>query len=148
MLVPSLYFAFSLWEVKNLTRKRGKGTPLKVFSGKEATLNRAILQVLEHQNPLIPYDVWHVIRAIKGFRHVEYKTVCRRMSALAQQGWIKIKGAKEVKPSWISVQYELSVRGKGALQLDKIDIDEFLLKAHEEQIKQLLDAFSRRPKTF
>jgi DNA-binding PadR family transcriptional regulator len=118
-----------------------------VFSGKEATLNRAILQVLERQNPLIAYDVWHVLRAIKGFGHAEYKTVYRRMASLAQEGWINSKGARKVKAGWICIQYELSVRGKAALELNKIDLHNFLLKADEEQVEHLLSAFSRRPKS-
>jgi len=101
-----------------LARKKRKGTRLKVFSGKEESLNRVILLILK-KNSLIPYDVWLFVKSIKGFRHTEHKTVCRRMQALEQQGWIVQKGARPTKPCGDSLLYELTIRGKAALRLDK-----------------------------
>lgn len=77
--------------------KKGKGTKLKVFSGKEARLNRLILLILNSKKDLAKYDVFLEIRSIKGFKHKDSKTVYRRMEALNQEGWIAQKEPDQQK---------------------------------------------------
>lgn len=125
-----------------MTRKKSKGTRLKVFSGREARLNRAILKILNPKGALIPYDIWLQVRAIKGFRHTVYKTVCRRIQALERQHWIVQKGTRPTQPGWDSDLYELTLRGKAALKLDEQNIDTFLQTAREEQLLLLITALS------
>jgi hypothetical protein len=67
---------------KTFARNMGKGTPLKVFSGKEASLNRVILLILYSKKLLAKYDVYLEIRSIKGFKHKDSKTVYRRIDIL------------------------------------------------------------------
>ena len=123
-----------------MARKKSKGTPLRVFSGKEESLNRVMLQILKQKGALIPYDVWLIVKANKGFRHIEHKTVCRRMQALKQQGWVAQKGKRHTKPSGDGQLYELTLRGKAALRLDEKSIEEFLQTASDEQLLKLIEA--------
>ena len=71
-----------------MTRKICKGTELKVFSGREARLNRITFLVLSSKSPLTSYDIYLGIRRIKGFRHVKWRSIDRRIKALYAQGWI------------------------------------------------------------
>ena len=125
-----------------MTRKKSKGTRLKVFSGREARLNRVILKILNQKGALIPYDVWLLVRAIKGFRHTMYKTVCRRMLTLERQHWIVPKGTRPTQPGWDSDLYELTLRGKAALALDEQNIDTFIQTSKDEQLLLLIAALS------
>jgi DNA-binding PadR family transcriptional regulator len=125
-----------------LARKKCKGTRLEVFSGKQESLNRVILQVLERRGPLIAYDVWRQLKVIKGFRDTDSKTIYRRMEALEQQGWIAQKGTRHALPGWDSTLYELTLRGKAALKLDKKNIEDFLRTANDEQLLRFIDSYS------
>ena len=51
-----------------MMRKLGKGTELKVFSGREAKLNCIIFMILDSKNLLRSYDMYLEIRRIKGYR--------------------------------------------------------------------------------
>jgi DNA-binding PadR family transcriptional regulator len=125
-----------------MTGKKGKGTKLKAFSGKEARLNRVILKVLKKTSPLIAYDVTLQLRLIKGFRHIDGKSVYRRMETLEKQGWIGQTGTRQSQPGWESALYELTPRGKAALILDETNIDDFLQTATKEQLLKLINSFS------
>ena len=125
-----------------MTRNKGKGTRLKVFSGREARLNRVILKILDQKGALISYDVWLLVRTIKGFRHTERKTVYRRMQTLERQRWINQKGTRPTQPGWDSELYALTPRGKAALKLDEKNMDAFLETAKDEQLHLLIAALS------
>jgi DNA-binding PadR family transcriptional regulator len=125
-----------------LAGKKSKGTPLKVFSGREATLNRLILKILEKRSPLIAYDVWHQLKVIKGHRHVDSKTTYRRLKALELEGLIAQKGTRLGKRGGDKNLYELTLRGKAALRLDEKSIEDFLQKATEEQLQKFINLFS------
>jgi DNA-binding PadR family transcriptional regulator len=125
-----------------LAPKKCKGTPLKVFSGKEAKLNRIILKILEKKSPLIAYDIWRQLKAIKGHRHVDSKTAYRRMKALEQQCLIAQKGTRLGKRGGDKILYELTLRGKAELRRDEKSTEEFLRKATEEQLQKFINLFS------
>lgn len=118
-----------------------KGTRLKVFSGKEASLNRVILLILQSKKPLAKYDVFLEIRNIKGFKHEDSKTVYRRIDALNKEGWICQKGTRPAKVQGESILYELSLKGKAALKLDEKSIEEFLKTATHDQLTEFIDLF-------
>ena len=120
---------------------RCKGTRLKVFSGKEASLNRVILLILYHKKLLAKYDVFLEIRNIKGFKHEDSKTVYRRMDALNKEGWIAEKGTRPAKVQGESILYELTLKGKAALRLDNKSMDDFLKTATNEQLTKFIDLF-------
>ncbi len=124
-----------------MARKKGKGTELSVFRGKAARLNRVILQILEWKSPLIAYDVWRRIRANKGFRHVDSKTAYRRMEALEREGLIAEKGTRVGKRGGDRALYELTLRGEDALILDGTNMDKWLRKATDEQLRKFRDLF-------
>jgi DNA-binding PadR family transcriptional regulator len=123
-----------------MARKKTKGTELSVFSGREESLNRVIFLILYSKKLLASYDMYKEIRGMKGFRHIDSRTVYRRMEALEKQGWIRQKGTRPARPGWDSTLYELTLRGKAALKLDGKSIDEFLRKATDEQLLKLIDA--------
>jgi DNA-binding PadR family transcriptional regulator len=115
---------------------------LEVFSGKEADLNRVLLRTFEMKSPLIAYDAWRLIRAVKRFKRVDSKTAYRRMAALEQEGFIAEKGTRLGKRGGEKALFKLTLRGKAALKLDKKSLDNFLRTATDEQLAKFLDLFS------
>ena len=91
---------------------------------------------------MIPYDVWRLVKVTKGFRHTCYKTVCRRIQKLQQQGWLTKKGQRVTKSSGSSQFYELTLRAKAALELDRKDIEEYLQTASDEQLIKFIEVFN------
>jgi DNA-binding PadR family transcriptional regulator len=125
---------------ENFGAEEGKGTPFKVFSGKEATLNRVILLVfLSSKHPLAKYDVYLQIHGMKGLKRKDSKTVYRRIEVLNQEGWIAHRGKRPAKVQGESILYELTLKGKLALRLDEISIEEFLKTASDEQLAKFID---------
>ena len=125
-----------------MARKKRKGTPLKVFSGKEATLNRVILLILRSsKQPLARYDVYLKIRGIRGLKRKDSKTIYRRMTALNLEGWIAQKGTRAAKVKGDSILYEVTLKGKAALRLDEKSIERFLKVATGEQLAQFISLF-------
>ncbi len=121
---------------------KGKGTPLKLFSGKEEPLNRLILRILRSsKQPLTKYDVALEVRRVIGFKHTDKNTVYRRMDALQKQDLISIVGERPTKPGWPSELYAISPRGIAALKLDENNIEEFLLTASHEKLRKFNDAY-------
>jgi DNA-binding PadR family transcriptional regulator len=122
-----------------LARQKSKGTKLKVFSGKEASLNRVILLILQSKKSLAKYDVYLEIRKIKGFKHEDSKTVYRRIDVLNKEGWIAQEGTRPAKVKGELVLYELALKGKAAIKLDYKNIEEFLKTATNDQLKKFID---------
>ena len=87
-----------------------RGTKLKLFSGKQAKLNRIILPLLE-KKALAKEDVFHILRTTKGYRHKTSKTVCRRMDALNEGGYIGPKGTRPGAVKGECVLYQITQRG-------------------------------------
>ena len=130
---------------KKLARKKCKGTPLKVFSGKEATLNRVILLILRSsKQPLTRYDVYLQIRGIRGLKRKNSKTIYRRMEALNQEGWIAQNGTRPAKVKGDSILYELTLKGKAALKLDERSIEEFPRTATNGQLTEFMNILEER----
>jgi DNA-binding PadR family transcriptional regulator len=120
-----------------------KGTPLRLFSGKEGPLNRLTLRILRSsKKPLTKYDVALEVRRVTEFKHTDKNTVYRRMEALQEQGWISIVGQRLTKPGWPSELYAINLSGLGALRADEKNIEKFLLTANEEKLRKFNDAMS------
>ena len=81
------------------------------------------------------------IKGMKGFRHISSKTVYKRIEVLGQEGWIAQKGKRRAKVQGDALLYEIALKGKAALQLNKKDIEEFLNMATNEQLARLVDLF-------
>jgi hypothetical protein len=125
-----------------LAWQKREGTRLEVFSGKEVSLNRVILQILKQKGALFSYDVWLSVKKIKDFMHTDTSTVYRRMEALELQGWIIKVGNRTTRPGWPSELCEIKLRGIAALKLDEKNIEDFLKVATDEQLIKFIDAFS------
>ncbi|MCW4006252.1 MAG: hypothetical protein NWF04_06640 [Candidatus Bathyarchaeota archaeon] len=126
--------------------KRGKGTCLKVFSGREASLNFLIFLILYPDGKLLAsYDIFKEVRAIKGFRHKGKQNVDRRVKALYKQHWLETQGIRYSRPHFISPLYKLSVRGRAAIELRKKDLNVLLLTAPEDQLQALITALKMYP---
>ena len=116
-----------------MARNRGRGTKLEVFSGKQAKLNRIILPLLE-MKVLAKEDVFHILRKTKGYRHTTSKTVCRRMDALNESGYIGPKGTRPGAVKGDCVLYQITQKGQAALKMDRKSGDTFLNTATDEEI--------------
>ena len=118
-----------------------KGIPLKVFSGKQAKLNRVILQIFDRKGPLIAYDVWRFVVMVKDFGQTERKTVYDRVDALSQEGYVIQRGTRPTQPGWPSELFMLTCKGKAALKADKKSMDRFLATASEEELQKFIDFY-------
>jgi len=126
-----------------LEKGEGKGTPLKLFSGKEEPLNRLILQILRSsKHPLTKYETSLEVRRVIDFTHTDKNTVYRRMDALHGQDLISVVGKKRTKPGWPSELYIINQRGIAALKLDKKNIEKWLLSASYDELGKFNDAYS------
>jgi hypothetical protein len=130
-----------------VTRKRAKGTELKVFSGREAALNFVIFLLLYPEGKLLAsYDVFREVRAIKGFRRKGRQNIDRRLKALLKQHWLELEGTRTTRAHFsLSPLYKLSVRGRAALELRKKDLNVFLQTAPEDQLQKTIDALKMYP---
>ena len=125
-----------------MTRNKGKGTKLKVFSGREASLNRVIFLILDSKKLLTTYDMYLEIRRIKGYRHTKRQSVDRRMKALYQQGWLERKGIRPAKAHFPSPLYALSIRAQVALALNRTDLNVFIQIAPENDLQIFVDVLT------
>lgn len=119
-----------------------RNTRLSVFKGREAGLNRVIFMVLDAKKLLTSYDMFLEIRRIKGFRHTKYSSVDRRIKALRQQHWIIWKGTRRTQPGSDSPFYELSSRGQTAIDVDEVNMNDFLKNAKEDLLLELRTVLS------
>ena len=123
-------------------RKKNNNTELKVFSGREARLNRMIFTILDSKKLLTSYDMYLEIKRIKGFSHVKRQCVDRRMKALCEQGWIIKNGVKPAKAHFLSPLYALSIRAQAALALNKADLNVFIQVAPKIELEIIVNMFS------
>ena len=82
------------------------------------------------------------IKGMKGFRHIDIKSIYRRMDALQREGWIARNGNRTTQPGWSSELYEITLRGKAAVKLDQKSIEGFLKAATNEQLRKLIGLLS------
>jgi predicted ArsR family transcriptional regulator len=128
--------------VETLAWDKEKGTPLRLFSGKEGPLNRLILQILRgSKQPLTKYDVALEVRRVTEFKHTDKNTVYRRMGALQEQDLISIVGERPTKPGWPSELYAINQRGIASLKLDEKNIEKFLLTANHEELRKFNESY-------
>jgi hypothetical protein len=128
-------------EQKTLAKTRGKGTKLKVFSGREAKLNLLIFLILAPEGKLqASYDIYREVHATKGFRRKGKQNVDRRVKALFEKGWLETEGTRETQPHFLSPLYKLSEKARAALELRR-DLNLFLETAPKDQLKKVADDF-------
>jgi DNA-binding Lrp family transcriptional regulator len=117
-----------------MARKKGKGTELSVFKGREARLNRAIFRILAEKSNLAMYDIAKAIRHQRGLKHTKYTNVNRRVKALEQQGYLGKAGVRITQSGSETMLYELTTRAHVALLLNRISQDTFMREADEETL--------------
>jgi DNA-binding PadR family transcriptional regulator len=139
----TLSFFFQGGEFKAaMAGKKCKGTPLGVFSGKQAKLNRIVLLLhRSSKTSLTKYDVYKQIHNMRGYKHYDSRTIYRRINALIGEGLITKVGSRPGQVEGESVLYELTRKGKASLKADEKSMDEFLKTATEDQLSMFLDYF-------
>lgn len=112
-----------------------------MFSGREADLNRLVLQIFEQRGLLISYDVWRFVVQTKDFGGTERKSVNERVEALAQDGYVIQRGTRPTKAGRVSGLFELTEKGKAVLKADKKSLDEFFATGSEEVFRKFNEIY-------
>jgi DNA-binding MarR family transcriptional regulator len=117
-----------------MARKKGMGTELSVFKGKEAKLNRVIFRILAEKSCQAKYDITKAIRHQRGLKHTKYTNVSRRIKALEEQRYIARSGFRTTQSGSETILYELTTRAYVALMLSRISLDKLVREADEETL--------------
>ena len=125
-----------------MARKKTKGTKLKVLSGREAKLNRAIFQTLALKGPQTIYDIHKRIKTHRGLKRTYYGNVNKRVRALEQTGYVKATSIHGTKAGFQAAVYELTARAYLALMLNSININALLNQMDEDIASEILAALS------
>ena len=127
--------------------KKGKGTELAVFKGREARLNRVIFQTFTHLGSKIIYDVHKRVLETKGFKHTRYANVNIRVRTLAETGYLRKIGLKRTKVGLEAVLFEITTRAYLALLLNTLNIDDLIGELDEPTALTLLSSILSREQT-
>lgn len=115
---------------------------ISIFKGREARLNKAIFWILANQGSLTIYEIWIKLRTLRDFLHIRYHVVNRRVRALEEIGYIEKSGERKTKIGFVAILYQLTGRAYLATLLNKINLDDFIGKAHESSIWSALGALA------
>jgi len=126
-----------------MARKKGKGTELSVFKGREAKLNRAIFQTLTLKGPRTIYDMYKQIRRTKGFKRAHYGNLNKRVRALEKMGYVKAVDIRNTKAGFEAVVYEPTARAYLAVMLSRISLDDLLHLINDDIASEILAALAR-----
>ena len=118
-----------------------------MFKGREAKLNRAIFQTLAQKGPQTIYDTYKKIKAQRGFNHIYYGNVNKRVRALEQTGYLKPAKIKNTKAGFEAIVYELTARAYLGLILDSISLEILLNRIDEDSAMEILTAIAGMNKT-
>jgi len=125
-----------------LARKKGKGTELSVFKGREARLNRAIFQILAFKGAQTIYNIHKEARTFRELRNIHYGNVNKRVRALEQTGYVKIVKVQSTKAGFEATVYELSAKAYLALMLASISLENLLNRIDEDSATEILAAIA------
>jgi hypothetical protein len=115
-------------------------TRIAVFKGRDARLNKAVFWVLAQQGPLTICDLWRKLRTQRDFAYIPYNTVNRRARALEERGCVEGSGERKTKTGFAARLHQLTVRAYAAILLHKINLDDFIEKASDTNILQVMAA--------
>jgi len=127
-----------------MARKKGKGTELSVFKGREAKLNRTILQTFAHLGSQTIYDVHKRVVETKGFKRTRYANVNIRVRTLEETGYLRKTGLKKTKAGLEAVLFEITTRAYIALLLNTLNIDGLIGELDEPTALTLLSSLLSR----
>lgn len=114
-----------------MARKASKTVELSVFKGREARLNRAIFQILSLKGPQTIYDIHKSARCLRGYRHLHYGNVNRRVRVLESRGYLKAAGTVKTKAGFEAIAYKMTFKTCLALIFEAIGTEEILNKMDE-----------------
>jgi predicted transcriptional regulator len=120
-----------------MARKKSKGTELSVFRGREARLNRAIIQALATKEPQTTRALRKKIIQIKGMKDTSYSTVNKRVRNLEQKGYIKKVEVKE-RIGGITNYYELRPKAYLAKFFDSTTIEDLVERSNDKTALTIL----------
>jgi len=127
-----------------MARKKTKGTELSVFKGREAKLNRAIMQTLTQNSPQTIYDMHKRILQSRGFKNTRYANINTRVKALEEKGYLRKIGSKETKAGFKAALYEATSRTYLALLISTIDLDKLILELDEMTTFTIMSSIAAR----
>ena len=111
-----------------------------MFKGREAKLNRAIFRTLGQKGPQTIYDTHKKIKAQRGFNHIYYGNVNKRVRALEQTGYLKPTKIQHTKAGFEATVYELTARAYLGIMLDSISLENLLNRMDEDSAMEILTA--------
>jgi hypothetical protein len=114
-----------------MERKKCKGTQLSVFKGREAKLNRAILENMANRESQTVYDIHRHLIMQRRLRNLRYTSVNKRVKALETSGFAKKVEVRKTKAGFEAAMYGVNGRGYLALLINSIDLDN-LVKVIDE----------------
>lgn len=126
-----------------MAQKKAKGTKLKVFSGREDKVNRAILQILSRNEALIKYDVHKQVAKQRGFKRTRYGSIKKRTKILEETGYLKRVGMRKTQPGSEGILYEITFKAYAAMKLDTITFEDLFDQMDEESALELLALMAR-----
>jgi hypothetical protein len=115
-----------LAELKNMARKKPKGTELSVFKGREAKLNRALIQIMPIRGHQTIYEIHKSIKNKTGLRKTKYATVNKRVRTLERMSFFRKSGSRKTKAGFQSATYEVQNKVYVAMLLASVGIDSFV----------------------
>lgn len=85
--------------------------------------------------------MFKMIRTQKGFRHIRYSSVNRRVRLLEKSSYIRKIGTKKTRAGFEAALYELTLRTYMAMFFNSIDLEDLLLKMNENTAVVILADF-------
>jgi hypothetical protein len=115
--------------LKTLTRKKGKGTELDVFSDRAGRANSAIFDILLKESPQTIKRILKLITNYDGLEETYYASLTKRLHALQQEEY-----TKEVKESPKGQSsYELRIKAYLSMVLRENSMQDIIDKATDTQ---------------
>ena len=114
-----------------MARKKSKGITLNPFIGRGRTLNRAIIQTLEGNQPQTTREIGKNITNIKRFKDTSLSTVNKRTRDLEKHGILKKTQVKE-KVGGITNYYELTPKAYLARLLHSNSVEDLFEHISDE----------------
>jgi len=118
-------------------RRRCKTGRISVFKGREARLNRAIIQVLGAKEPQTTRQLRKKITQIKGLNHTSYSTANKRIRSLEGSGYLR-KAAVQERTGGITNFYELTPKAYLANFFNSTNLEDLIERVNEASALTIL----------
>ena len=122
-----------------MPRRNRKTGRISFFKGREARLNRAIIQVLGAEEPQTTRQVRKKITQIRGMKHTSYSTVNKRVRSLERSGYLRKAAVKE-RAGGITNYYELRPKAFLAFFLNSTRMEDLVGQVNDTTALTLLGA--------